>query len=435
MVGMGGEVVAEGHRLLVVKLPRELKPLTLKFAGEWRERCWRYLYGDEGVADQYLWYYVPEAARELKSNVRQYRRQIGRGLRPKWHRYTRKTRTRPRYRLWPTLLVGFYEAGKRAHGSTRAPVRVYLDKGVLRLTLPVGFDEAAYLAEQGWEPSARVLVKGRHRVVKGGKYAVVEVVLQPSTLVELHRLIDMRCEFTAQLVCKRRPAVKIIARREVRVELKLPLLALFCDLNSAYGLVVRGLEITEAGVRLVVQRRYRPPSHAVRERIAAELQSLGRYGEANAVRRRERSLNVAWEKSVVADLRKIIRGYIERGYTVVLLVDLPFADGLKGSRLQRTLLRVAERLGNVACFEGALFREWRSSGKRCPICGGRGEEYEKRKYACKRCGVRWLRDPMSCINGIVSWLERGAKRPDWRERALEWLRVKAEKNNGDLTKL
>ena len=80
---MGRGVVAEGYRLLVVKLPRELKPLTLKFAEEWRRRCWRYLYGDESAADEYLWYYVTEAARELESNVEQYRRQIGRALRPK----------------------------------------------------------------------------------------------------------------------------------------------------------------------------------------------------------------------------------------------------------------------------------------------------------------------------------------------------------------
>jgi len=68
----------------------------------------------------------------------------------------------------------------------------------------------------------------------------------------------------------------------------------------------------------------------------------------------------------------------------------------------------AWRVECMAGFEGALFHEWRAYGGRCPLCGGKGVECKRRKYLYGKYGIRWPRDLMSCISGILSWraLER-----------------------------
>ena len=423
----------EGYRLLIVKLPRELKPLVEGFVEEWRRRCWRYLYGDEGAADQYIFYYVPQVAAILEENVKQYLKQIRRGLRPKWRRRTSRTRTRPRYRVWPLLGIMFLKGGRRVRGSKSSPVKVLLDRGALKLTLPVAFEEALYLERRGWGREGNALVRKCYKVARGRKYVTVEVRLQPSTLNELMRLASLECEFIAQLVCKHRPALHVIARREARVKPRPPMLIIGIDVNSRYGLVLRGFSITE-DARLVLRRRYKPPSHGLRRRVAAELQSMGRFREANAVRRRERSLNEAWEKSVIADLRRVVRDYAGRRYSVVIAVDAPDAESLRNSSLQGTLLRVVKRLRNMTAFEGAAFIEVRASGKRCPLCGSSGVEYGHRKYLC-RCGIAWQRDSMAAIAAALAALEKLGPSEEAVEAMRRWLREKAERNDGNLTKL
>ena len=404
--------------------------------GEWRERCWRYLYGGGSVVDGYLWYYVPEVAEVLKSNIDQYLAQIGRGLRPRWFKYTARTRTRPHYNLWPMLRVGFYVEGRRVYGSTNSPLRVYLNRGVMRITLPLAFEEAAYLVEKGWLSRARTLMKGRYVVRAGRKHVIIEVPLKPSVLGELRRLANLRCEFVAQIVSKHRPSIHLIARRKAHVEVRLPLLVLGVDVNSRYGLVVRGLEVTRKGVRLVLRKRYKPPNHGYREKIAAELQSLGRYREANAVRRREKSLNEAWEKGVVGELRGVIRSYVEREYTVIVAVDKPDPESLKGTQLQRTLLRVIKRLKWMAHFEGALLLEVRASGRYCPLCGERGLTVPglHRAYYCPTCHLVWQRDSAAALIAVLQALCY-LKRYDYTERFYEWLWEVIDRNQGIINKI
>jgi len=331
------------------------------------------------------------------------------------------------------LRAGLYEGRRRVAGSTGAPVMFLLDKELLRLTLPLPFEDALYLTEEGWEARGNALAKGRCRVVRGRKYLIVEARLQPSTLEELKRLAATKCKFIAQLVCKHRPALRIIARRETSVELRLPLFVVGCDLNSHHGLVVRGFEVTEESARLVFRKRYKPPNHGRRRRLAAELQSIGRYKEASAVRRREKGLNTAWEKGVVADVRKVIWEHAARGFSAVIAVDAPDSGSLGGSPLQGTLLRVLERVRNMAAFEGAAFVAVRVSGKRCPLCGTKGEECGHRRYRCRRCGVVWQRDSMAAIVAAVAAM-RVLGMDDAVKRVQGWLRGKAEKN-GDLAKL
>ncbi len=360
----------------------------------------------------------------LEENVNQYIKQIRRGLRPKWRRASSRSRTRPHYRLWPMLRIAFFEGGRRVHGSNDSPVRVYLDKGVLRITLPVAFEEARYLAEQGWAFDGRALARRRFRLVKSQKNAVIEVRLQLSTLRELRRLIAFNCEFTCQLVCKKRPAIHIIAKRKEVVKVKLPALVIGCDLNSRYGLVVRGFEVTEADAKLAYRRRFRPPNHGFRRRLAAELQSMGKYKEANAVGRREGALNRAWEKGIIAELRKVVRSYVERGYSVIIAIDVPDADSLRNSSLQGTLLRVVKRLRWMCGFEGSIFVEVRVSGRKCPLCGEKGVEYEPRKYRCKKCGIKWQRDSLATILAAISSLQKLSL--DGAVKTLKgWLREKA----------
>ncbi len=220
----------------------------------------------------------------------------------------------------------------------------------------------------------------------------------------------------------------------MRVEPRVPALVIGCGINSRYGLVVRGFEIAECGVKLVYRRRFKPPNHGRRRRMAAELQRVGRFGEANAARRRERALNEAWEKGVVAELRSAVRGYLERGYSVIVAVDAPDSGSLRGTELQGTLLRIVERLEWMCGFEGAAFLEVRVSGRRCPLCGSPGAEYEPRKYRCEKCGIRWQRDSMAAIAAALDALEELGL-GEGAEVLRKWLREKAEKNGGDLTKL
>ncbi|PLJ78301.1 MAG: hypothetical protein B7L53_02360 [Thermofilum sp. NZ13] len=80
---------------------------------------------------------------------------------------------------------------------------------------------------------------------------------------------------------------------------------------------------------------------------------------------------------------------------------------MRGSQLQRTLLRVAERLENLALYEGAKWfqPENNVSGKQCPLCGAWGVEVRRRYYRCPKCGLEWTRDWAACYNAAKLFLK------------------------------
>ena len=69
---------------------------------------------------------------------------------------------------------------------------------------------------------------------------------------------------------------------------------------------------------------------------------------------------------------------MDRGYFVAIVVDIPEHESLKGTKLQRTLLSVAERIRNLAAYEGTEHLEVRASGRQCPVCDSWGRQSRKK---------------------------------------------------------
>jgi len=81
-----------------------------------------------------------------------------------------------------------------------------------------------------------------------------------------------------------------------------------------------------------------------------------------------------WIRGVFRELRKLVRKLRDRGYTPVIVAVVLRGGSLRGAKLQRTLLKVAERHENLALYDGA--RRFQPSdnvsGKQCPVCGAWG---------------------------------------------------------------
>jgi ribosomal protein S27AE len=113
---------------------------------------------------------------------------------------------------------------------------------------------------------------------------------------------------------------------------------------------------------------------------------------AASTKGREERLNKAFAEQLVSLVRKLVREARARGWSVVIVVDPIDSESLKGSELQRTLLKPRRLLRNLARYEGAKLKLYRLSGKQCPMCGGWGIEVAHRRYRCPRCGIEWDRD-------------------------------------------
>jgi len=143
---------------------------------------------------------------------------------------------------------------------------------------------------------------------------------------------------------------------------------------------------------------------------------------AEQASRKIRKLNDDWIRSTLKEVRSLVRRLRDQGYLVVLVADVPQAESLKGSRLQRTLLRVAERLENLAAYEGARYFEPDNnvSGKRCPLCGKEGEEVQRRYYKCAGCGLVYGRDWVAAFNAAKLYL-KACKAEKHIEALSTWL--------------
>ena len=103
-------------------------------------------------------------------------------------------------------------------------------------------------------------------------------------------------------------------------------------------------------------------------------------------------MNDAFIETLVARVRELVREALQGGAAAAIVVDPINSESLQGTPLQGTLLRVRERLENLARYEGAHFAEIRASGKLCPFCGAEGRENGHRVFKCPRCGTVWDRD-------------------------------------------
>ena len=207
-----------------------------------------------------------------------------------------------------------------------------------------------------------------------------------------------------------------------------PLRIIAVDENSRYGFVVAVFDFDERGYcRLTRFEVFKPPNHGYREKVVSALKSFADKpaGALESVREllpliptpsdagrlarktlaRKRRLNNAFVESFVSEVRELVREASQEGAAVVILVDPIDAESLQGTPLQGTLLRVRERLENLARYEGAHFAELRASGRYCPFCGAEGVENGHRMFMCPRCGTVWDRDRAAVVNLVLRYLK------------------------------
>jgi len=336
-----------------------------------------------------------------------------------------KSKRRSRFTPPPVpLLVGVVGNGEVLHGATNALAVLDASRGVLRV------------------PSASIAVRLKPSLVRG-------------VLEDVERFEDVKLT----LWLTSRGKLRLVAHRKVRPawwdgNSKLAVVAL--DVNSSHGLYLAAFAFDDK-VRLVTQRVFKPPNTTLLRLLAAIMSSYSevkswseavkRFRERRDVRRPQREgrgyaveealrlaerlrakLNVTperaeriagqasrkvrkvnddWIRGVLREVRSLVRKLRDQGYTVVVIADAPQVESLKGSGLQRTLLRIVERLENLALYEGAkLFKpENNVSGKQCPFCGARGVELGKRYYKCPKCGLVYGRDWAAAFNAIKLFLK------------------------------
>jgi len=95
---------------------------------------------------------------------------------------------------------------------------------------------------------------------------------------------------------------------------------------------------------------------------------------AASTKGREERLNRAFAEELTALVRDLVRKARARGWSVAIVVDPIDCESLRGTELQRTLLKPRRLLRNLALYECARFKLFRVSGKQCPNCGSWGIE-------------------------------------------------------------
>jgi Transposase and inactivated derivatives len=241
-------------------------------------------------------------------------------------------------------------------------------------------------------------------------------------LVE-ENLLEPRPDFVLQVT--RRGLLRLVASRYAPARVALPLRLICIDENSLNGEALGVWDVLKPGK--VVRSRYEevmPRNRGFLDRTAALFQSAA-AGKAEALEEvkkllreaekgeteiapllapeklaeiaaktleKEERLNRAFAEELVSLVRRLVREARARGWSVAIVVDPIDSESLKGSELQRTLLKPRRLLRNLARYEGAKLKLYRLSGKQCPMCGGWGIEVAHRRYKCPRCGIEWDRD-------------------------------------------
>jgi transposase len=281
----------------------------------------------------------------------------------------------------PALLlpIRFILPSSENRGATFAPAIIDLRKGELRI------------------PSYEVRVKLPQKLV--------EAVTEENSLIP-------RPEFILQVT--RRGYLRLIAHREPQVKFKIPLRIIAIDENSFYGFTLAVFDF-ERKWKLTRFEIYKPRNQTYLERVVALLRSYAdkpssekldelnklknlhitterAYELARRTLHKKRKMNDEFIRRVIRDLRKIIREAREQNMHTVIVIDPINPNSIKNTSLQRTLLRTRKFIRNLAYYEGAQYKELRSSGKMCPICGRWGEQIGPRTYRCPTCNITWDRD-------------------------------------------
>jgi len=309
------------------------------------------------------------------------------------------------------------EAGKRTLPKTPpllVPVRFVMPDGTMR-----------------GDRNAPAVIDLRRGELRIPSYGIVQRLRRSlvRALVE-ENLLEPRPDFVLQVT--RRGLLHLVASRYARASVALPLRIIAIDENSLNGEALAAWDVLKPS--RVVRSHYRelmPRNRGFLDRTAALFQSASK-GKAEALEEvkellreagkseadiaallapeklaeiaaetleKEERLNRAFAEELAALVRKLIREARARGWSAAIVVDPINHESLKGSELQRTLLKPRKLLRNLALYEGARFKLYRVSGKQCPNCGGWGVEVAHRRYRCPNCNIEWDRDKCA-----VFWL-------------------------------
>ncbi|PLJ78355.1 MAG: hypothetical protein B7L53_02650 [Thermofilum sp. NZ13] len=302
----------------------------------------------------------------------------------------------------------------------------------------------------------------------------IAIMLRPSLVRAVMEDVERfgNVKLTLQLTAKGR--LRLVAHRAVKQAWwngndRLAVIAL--DVNSNHGLYLLAFTF-DSKARLLAQRVFKPPNTTLLRLLAALMRSyskvkswseaiqrfkqrrdvrgMQREGRGSAVEealrlaeklrarlnltperaeriarqasRKVKKLNDDWIRGVLKEMRGLVRKLRDQGYTVVFVADVPRAESLKGSGLQRTLLKVAKRLENLALYEGARWFEPENnvSGRQCPRCGTWGVEVRRRYYRCSKCGLVYGRDWTAAFNAAKLFL-RACRAEKHIEALHSWL--------------
>jgi hypothetical protein len=227
------------------------------------------------------------------------------------------------------------------------------------------------------------------------------------------------------LLVTRRGFLRLIASRYVPARVALPLRLICIDENSYNGEALAAWDILKPSeVVLSHYEKLMPRNRGFLDKMAALFKSASK-GKAEALEKvrellrktgkteaevaallapeklaeiaaktleREKRLNRAFAEELTARVRALVREARARGWSVAIVVDPIDSESLRGTELQRTLLKPRRLLMNLARYEGALFKLYRASGRMCPQCGAWGVEIAHRRYRCPHCNIEWNRD-------------------------------------------
>ena len=192
--------------------------------------------------------------------------------------------------------------------------------------------------------------------------------------------------------------LRVERRKPVMPDPKSALLV-YVDANSDYGIVAVYAVADGAETRVLETPKLRPPNRGRRSREAAQRKQAAAQGRKPNVnyalaRLSERFDSRGWVKSAAA---RIFKKAFKRasGRSVVMNLDIPDPESIKGSYLQKTLLSLEKVVKNLAIWFGvyATFECYPSTV--CPYCNSKLKmAYTKRTRVayCTRCGFYDDRD-------------------------------------------
>jgi len=349
------------YRILTIKFGEKERKEIQNFIEEWRKRVFLYLNGEKKMKDNYLYCYVDACAKDLMEALK---------------RHNRFKRT------WPTFRMAFFLNRKKIYGSSNAPIRIDIDRRSLKFRW---LKKSVQLNKSTIDEIKNVLKKGNIRSV-------------------------------GQLTLKDGVIFKVVFFKPFqRKRLKPPFEIIAIDINSVHGVKVLNIRIDFQKIKLIYQKRLKPPNHSTLLREIRQRQKLysatfdkSYAKEIKQLGKRIKGLNRNFVNSTIHILRELIR---KNDLPKIVLIDPIDHKSLEGTRLQGTLLSIIDKIRNLCGFEDALYLEYKgTSGKKCPLCNRAMKKIKNKSpariYKCERCQILIERDVNACWRMTLKFLHK-----------------------------